>query len=152
MSVGHPSAESDPPVGMATRPSTPALLSTLWIFASLNYIYCDVVGLMHPDDLRDYLAGSINGIDITNGFLFGATVLVEIPMAMVLLSRILPHRANRIANLAAGTIMTLVQAASLFVGSATPAYAFSSAVEIATTVAVVWIAARWVPTTAHPRS
>lgn len=143
MTVRYSPEESDPTLGSTTRVSTPALLSTLWIFASLNYIYCDVVGLMNAEDLRAYLSGSVNGIDMTSGFLLGATALVEIPMLMVLLSRILPHRANRISNIAAGAIMTIVQAASLFVGSSTPAYAFSSVVEIATTAAVVWIAWHW---------
>jgi hypothetical protein len=27
-------------------------LSTLWIFATLNYLYCDVAGLMDPGLLR----------------------------------------------------------------------------------------------------
>jgi uncharacterized protein DUF6326 len=27
-------------------------LSTLWIFATLNYLYCDVVPLMHPNLLQ----------------------------------------------------------------------------------------------------
>jgi hypothetical protein len=39
-----------------------AILSTLWIFATLNYLYCDVVGLMNSDLLKQYLAGSVNGI------------------------------------------------------------------------------------------
>jgi len=42
-----------------------AILSTLWIFATLNYLYCDVVGLMNPDLLRQYLTGSVNGIQMT---------------------------------------------------------------------------------------
>jgi hypothetical protein len=70
-------------------------LSTLWIFAALNYLYCDVVGLMDRGLLRQFLAGEVDGIPLTQGFLLGAAILVEIPIAMVLLSRFLTYRANR---------------------------------------------------------
>src|SRR6266516_4356256 len=74
------------------------ILSTLWIFVTLNYIYCDVVGLMDPELLRQFLTGNVNGIHMTQGFLLGAGILLEIPIAMVLLSRVLKYRANRWAN------------------------------------------------------
>jgi hypothetical protein len=38
----------------------------------------------------------------------GSAVLMEIPIAMILASRLLPLRANRLANIVAGTIVTLV--------------------------------------------
>ncbi len=118
-------------------------LSTLWIFAALNYLYCDVLGLMDPELLSQYLGGNINGIELTPGFLLEAGILVEIPIVMVLLSRALPYRANRWANIAAGTIMTAVQSASLFIGTPAPYYLFFSVIEIATTVLIVWFAWNW---------
>jgi MFS family permease len=118
-------------------------LSTLWIFAALNYLYCDVVGLMDRELLRQFLTGNVDGIPVTQGFLLGASILVEIPIAMVLLSRFLPYRANRWANIAAGTIMTAVQSATLFVGIPAPYYLFFSVIEIATTVVIVWLAWNW---------
>jgi hypothetical protein len=118
-------------------------LSTLWIFAALNYLYCDVVSLMDPELLPLYLRGNVNGLELTPGFLLGAAILVEIFIAMVLLSRVLPYRANRWANIAAGTIMTAVQSATLFVGVPAPYYLFFSVIEIATTVVIVWFAWTW---------
>ena len=118
-------------------------LSTLWIFVALNYLYCDVVSLMDPELLPQYLRGNVNGLEFTPWFLLGAGILVEIFIAMVLLSRVLPYRANRWANIAAGTIMTAVQSASLFVGTPAPYYLFFSAIEIATTVLIVWFAWSW---------
>jgi hypothetical protein len=118
-------------------------LSVLWIFATVNYLYCDVLAVMNPDLLKGYLAGSINGIAVTQGFLLAAGVLVEIPMAMILLAWFLAPRANRWANIAAGSIMTIVQLASLFVGKPAPYYVFFSAIEIPTTAAIVWLAWRW---------
>src|SRR5918997_6845249 len=118
-------------------------LSTLWIFVTLNYLYCDIIGLMDPELLPQFLRGNVNGLEITPGFLLGAAILIEIPIAMVLLSRVLKHVANRRANIAAGTIMTAVQSASLFVGTPAPYYLFFSVIEIATTVAIVWFAWTW---------
>ena len=118
-------------------------LSTLWIFAALNYLYCDVVGLMDRGLLRQFLAGEVDGIPLTQGFLLGAAILVEIPIAMVLLSRFLTYRANRWANIAAGSVMTVVQFSTLFFGTSTIYYVFFSIIEIATTVLIVWFAWNW---------
>ena len=75
----------------------------------LNYLYCDVLGLMDPNFLKQLLTGNVGGIQFTQGFLLGAGMLMEISMAMVLLSRVLGYRANRWANIVAGVITTAVQ-------------------------------------------
>jgi ABC-type arginine/histidine transport system permease subunit len=118
-------------------------LSTLWIFATLNYLYCDVVSLMDHDLLKQYLAGRVGGMDVSQAFLLGAGILVEIPISMVLLSRVLNRDANRWANVVAGAIMTVVQTASLFVQAPALHYGFFSFIEIATTAAIIWLAWRW---------
>jgi len=124
-------------------------LSTLWIFASLNYLYCDVASLMDPQLLPQYLRGNVNGLDFTPGFLLAAGVLVEIFIAMVLLSRLLPYRANRWANIVAGTVMTAVQLATVLFAAPAPYYAFFSAIEVATTVTIVWYAWTWTEPALH---
>ena len=118
-------------------------LSTLWIFATLNYLYCDVVTLMDPSLLKQFLVGNLGGMSVSQGFLLGASVLVEIPIAMVLASRLLGHRAGRVANIAAGVTMTAVQLLSLVVKAPAPYYIFFSVIEIACTATIVWFAWRW---------
>jgi hypothetical protein len=125
------------------------LLSTLWLFAVLNYLYCDVMTLMDSGFLKQILAGQAGAIPLTQGFLSGAAILMEIPIAMVALSRLLAFRANRWANVLAGGIMTVVQSMSLFAGTPTPYYAFFSAVEILTTAVIFWQAWRWNPSPAE---
>ncbi len=120
-----------------------AQFSTLWVFAMFNYLYCDVLAIMDPAVLRQYLAGTVAGMPLTQGFLLGAGILMEIPTAMILLSRILPQRANRLANIIAGALMTAVQVGSLFISSPTPFYVFFSAIEIACTAFIVWYAWTW---------
>lgn len=109
------------------------LLSNLWAFATLNYLYCDVIGLMDSNMLRQYSEGEVDGVTINEDFLLGATIFMQVPLSMVFLSTALPPRASRIANIAAGTIMTTAQTATLLWGKPTSYYLFSSAVEIATT-------------------
>jgi len=115
-------------------------LSTLWLFATVNYLYCDVVTLMDPGKLKGFLAGSLGGVAITPGFLLAAGVLVEIPMAMILVAQLLPPRANRWANVVAGAVMTAVQLSTLFAGTPALYYVFFSVIEIGTTAAIVWLA------------
>jgi hypothetical protein len=109
-------------------------LSTLWVFMLLNYLYCDVLGLFDPG-----LPKNLN-----QDALLAASFLMEIPIAMVLLSRMLKYRPNRWANAVAGAFMAIVQVSTLFVGTAPTAYyVFFSAIEIAGLLFIVWTAWRW---------
>jgi hypothetical protein len=118
-------------------------LSTLWLFATLNYLYCDVVTVMDPQKLKQFVAGTVGGMEITPGFLLGAGILVEIPIAMVLLSRVLKYKPNRWANIVAGIVMTVVQVLTLLPSAPTMYYAFFSVIEIASTALIVWYAWKW---------
>lgn len=131
-------------------------LSTLWIFWILTALYCDVLSLMDPELLKQYLTGQVEGLDVTPGFLLGAAILIEIPIAMTLVSRLAKPRANRWLNIAAGAFMTLVQSATLLVGTPAMYYVFASVVEISCTSFIVWSACRWRlpqldPATVHQR-
>jgi hypothetical protein len=117
-------------------------LSLLWIFAMLNYTYGDVVTLMDP-----VKHGSMQ---LTQGFLFGASSFMEIPIVMVLLSRILTYRANRWANIFAGTIMTVALIMTLFVAVPTMYYAFFSVIEIVSTAMIVWYSWKWAESEIEP--
>lgn len=69
-------------------------LSTLWIIVLFNMIFADIVGYMNPGALEDIIAGNV-GIKITQELLLVFSILLEIPIAMVFLSRVLKYRANR---------------------------------------------------------
>jgi threonine/homoserine/homoserine lactone efflux protein len=99
--------------------------------------------LMNSEILKQYMTGNVNGMQINQGFLLGASILMEIPIAMVLLSRILKNRANRWANIIAGAIMTIVQFLALVATPPTPYGIFFSIIEIASTALIVWFAWNW---------
>jgi hypothetical protein len=120
------------------------VLSTLWLFATLNYLYCDVVTLMDPTLLKEFLAGNIGGIEVSQAFLLAAGALVEIPIAMVFLAHVLPDRINPWANIVAGAIMTLVQGLSVLGRLGDGYYLFFSFFEILATVSVVVYASLWI--------
>jgi hypothetical protein len=131
-------------VSTPTAIDRPRLLSVLWIFLVLNFIYCDVLALHDGAVLSDLLGGTVGALEITPGFLLAASVLMEVPMSMVLVSRLARRTASRIANIAAGSFMIVVQTASFFTGTAvSPSYAFFSAIEIGTLAAIVLLAIRW---------
>ena len=117
-------------------------LFTLWIFVTVNYIFCDIFSLFYSENLKQIMSGAMGGMDITETFLFAFSVIMELPMLMIVLSRLLPYKFNRLANIAVGIFMTLIQTWSLF-GDNMLHYVFFSIIEIATTIIIVWIAIRW---------
>ena len=113
------------------------ILSTLWIFVTLNYLYCDVLSLMSAELLNALLTGEVNGMKMNESTLLAAGVIMEVSIAMVLLSRVLKYRANRLANMIAGCMKTLIMIGTLFMGEASYHYMFFAAIEIATTSFIV---------------
>jgi hypothetical protein len=121
-------------------------LSVLWIFALLNYLYADVIALWA-------ILGSppADTPHLGQLALAGSAILMEIPIAMILASRLLPLRANRLANIIAGSIVTLVNGFLTFIPPlvgwgrppALPEYLFFATIETVCTVAIVWQAWTW---------
>src|SRR5271168_453901 len=121
-------------------------LSLFWIFALLNYLYADVVALFA-------IVGSPNLAEAPHlppWALLGSAVLMEIPIAMIVACRLLPFRANRLANIFAGAILTLVNGFLTFVsplfGARTPAlpeYLFFATIETVCTSVIIWQAWTW---------
>jgi hypothetical protein len=90
---------------MMENKKTNTILSTLWIFLTVNFIFCDVFTLMHAEDLRNILNGKIGDIEITQEFLLAFAVIMEIPMIMIVLSKFLRYKLNRVLNLVFGAFL-----------------------------------------------
>lgn len=128
---------------MRSKIDTKVLLSTLWIFAVLNYLYADVLSLMNPERLNEFMTGVVGGMNITPTFLFFGAILMETAIVMVLFSRILSYKWNKITNIISGVIHTLAVSTSLFVGTPEMFYVMFATIEIVTTIAIIVIAWRW---------
>ena len=121
-----------------------AKFSTLWIFAMFNYLYADVIGLMKAENLQAFLTGMVGSMQITEQFLLVAAILMETAIAMFLLSRMLPYRTNRWANIIVGTLHTVSVSASMFAGTGPGLYyLFFASIEITCTAYIVWSAWKW---------
>jgi hypothetical protein len=120
--------------------------SSIWAFASLNYIYADLFGVMDKNTLLQYQTGVVNGVKITPKFLAGAAGFMQIPLANVFLPQVIKNeRTLRWVQIASGLIMTLVQSGSLFVGKSSLHYVVYSTFEIAATSYITIDAIRWKP-------
>ena len=118
-----------------------AKILTLWIVVMFNMAFADIVGFVYPGTLEQLATGeTTEGIVITPMFLLIAAVLIEIGIAMIFLSRVLPRKANRIANFVA-VILTI-----LFIvdgGSLQPHYVFFAGCEILAMLYIATLAWRW---------
>ena len=121
-------------------------LSVLWIFALLNYLYADVVALWAMLGTPPADTPHLGQLALA-----GSAVLMEIPIAMIVACRLLPFRANRLANIVAGIIETVVNGSVTFipplVGWGTPPafleYLFFATIETVCTSVIIWQAWTW---------
>ena len=128
-------------------------LSLFWLFVLLNYLYADVVALFAVVGARNIWAAAPH---LSQSALLGSAVFMEIPIAMIVASRLLPYRTNRLANIIAAAVLTLVNGAVTFVvppitGAgvpAYPAYLFFGTIETLCTVIIIWQAWTWSETSA----
>ncbi len=121
-------------------------LSLLWLFALLNYLYADVIALWALLGTPPADAPQLGQVALA-----ASAVLMEIPIAMIVASRLLPARANRLANLIAGSIVTLINGFLTFVPPlagwgrppALPEYLFFATIETVCTVYIIRLAWSW---------
>ncbi|MEM9832167.1 MAG: DUF6326 family protein [Bacteroidota bacterium] len=123
--------------------TTKTLLSTIWIFLTVNFIFCDVFTLMYSEDLKQILTGKAGDVELTQEFLLSFAIIMEIPMIMIVLSRMLAYKLNRILNMAFGVLLVLVQLGSLLADDNSLHYIFFSLVEVSTLLYIVWLAWHW---------
>jgi predicted tellurium resistance membrane protein TerC len=125
--------------GKTTEMQTSVKLSTLWVVVMLNVAFADIVGFMNPGALEKIMTGAV-GLEINQGILLVFALLLEIPIAMIFLSRVLRRRVNRRANIGAAAITTLFVIGG---GSAYLSYLFFAAVEVACMALIAWTAWNW---------
>lgn len=123
-----------------TDTKTRTRLSWLWVFVMLNMLLADVLSYLYPGFLAQILDGRAEEIAITPGFLLLAAALCEIPIAMIVLTQVLPHRAARWANVIAG-VVTIAYVIGL--RSDAPHYLFIAGLETLACAVIVWSAWTW---------
>lgn len=116
------------------------LLSTLWIVVMFSLLKADILSLFIPG-IAEELAQTavITGATIPQLMFFGA-VMGTVGFAMIFLSRVLEHGANRRVNLIVSPLYILY-----IVGGGTlyPHYIFLATVEVICLAVIFWNALKW---------
>ena len=110
-----------------------ALLSTLWIVVLINILSADIFSFMLG-------AAGEAPVAVTPMIMLAFALVHEIPIAMIVLSRVLQRGINRTLNYIAAGVTALYIIAG---GSATPHYIFFALAELICLVFVVIYAKRW---------
>jgi Family of unknown function (DUF6326) len=114
-------------------------ISTLWIVVMMNMIFADICSFMLPGSLSDIMAGNTS-IEITQEIMLVFAFMLEIPIAMIFLARVLKPRANRWTNIIA-SVVTIVYV--IGGGSAYLHYYFFATIEIACMLIIIWTSWKW---------
>ena len=112
-------------------------ISTLWIVVMLNMAFADILSFITPGALEEMMTGMADGVQLNQTLILVFAVLIEIPIAMIFLSRRLGARLNREMNLVAGAITIVFVIGG---GSAYLHYYFIATVEVLCVLAIMWTA------------
>ncbi|MGV2830752.1 DUF6326 family protein [Myxosarcina sp. GI1(2024)] len=119
---------------------TKAKLSTLWMFFLLNTIFRDIHEFIEPGFIEQLMTETFNGTPITEHLLLLGGFVAEVPISMVLLSRLLPYGANRWANIIAAVITLSFEIKN---GTTDLDDTFHMVIEITALFSIIWSAWRW---------
>ncbi len=125
-------------MGLTKKMNAESILSTLWIVILFNMIYADILSLYIPGVGEELL--EFAGETPISQFMFIGAMVIQIPIWMVFLSRILKYKINRWVNIIASvfTIGFVISG-----GSPTSHYIFIATIEVITMLFIIWIAWKW---------
>ena len=116
-------------------------LSLLWAFVLFNMAYADILSLMDSTSpIRQRMAGD----PMTPGFLLAGAIVMETAIVMVILSWVLPYKANRWVN----TIIGAMNILFVVTGGHGLYYIFFATVEAVCMLLIIWFAWKWKPAVA----
>lgn len=119
---------------------TKVLLSTLWIVVMINMAYADILSLHIPGTLEEVAKTSVSTGAPISQLMLGGAIMLEIPIAMIFLSRILKYKVIRWANIIASVITIAYVIGG---GILHPHYIFIATIEVVCMLLIVWFAWKW---------
>jgi len=124
----------------AKKFDTKVLLSTLWVVVMINMAYADILSLHIPGTLEEVAKTSVNTSTSIPQLMLGGAIMLEIPIAMIFLSRVLKYKMSRWAN-----IITSVITIAYVIGGGIlyPHYIFIATIEVVCMLLIVWFAWKW---------
>jgi hypothetical protein len=145
-------ARENPPSQSALedlRMPVQAKLAAAWTSFMFLYIYVDYFHLYKPGVIDNILGGVVFEFDISQTLLTAFLTLVAIPILMVMLSMMLPARANRTINLVVASLYIPVSMFNAVGESWTYFYGLSIGLEVLLLAFILRSAWTW-PRTAAP--
>jgi len=119
---------------------TRVLLSTLWIVVMINMLKADILSLFIPGALDEVAKTSISTGTPIPQLMLGGAIMMEISIAMIILSRLLNYSVNRWVNI----IVSIITIAFVVGGGVSyPHYIFIAAVEVFCMLLIIWNAWKW---------
>ena len=115
-------------------------LSALWVALMFLYLYNDVFGSFRQDQVEKVLSGEIGLNQVS---LFGAAILMAIPIFMIFLSLSLPAKVNRRVNIIVGIAYAVVLVLVMLVPETWAYYVFYEILEVVFIALIVWYAWKW---------
>ena len=116
------------------------IISSLWIVVMFNMIFADILSFMIPGALTEIMTGYAEGVKLSAEFMLIAAIILEIPIIMIFLSRILKQKTNRILNIIAAIITILFVTIG---GSLDLHYIYLATVEVICLISIIIIAWKW---------
>ena len=116
---------------------TRGILSSLWVFFFINHFFMGLHEFANPEFVQRLLGG----FEVSDTLLLIAAITIELPIAMIVLSRVLPDRINWLAN-----IVVAVFAVGLEIGNnpnPDPDNLFFLAAEFVGFAAIIVMSIRW---------
>ena len=104
-------------------------ISTLWIIVMFNMVFADIIGLLNPGTIEQMMT-----MKPSQELLFVFSILIEIPIAMIFLSRILKPKKNRWANIVASVITILWIIGG---GTLSASYIFFASIAVISMLAII---------------
>jgi hypothetical protein len=124
----------------AAKIDTKVLLSTLWIVVMINMAYADILSLHIPGAFDEVAKTSVSTGAPIPQLMLGGAIMMEIPVAMIILSSVLKYGVNRWVNIIVG-IFTI---AYIWGGAASyPHYIFIAMVETLCLLLIIWNTWKW---------
>ncbi len=127
-----------------------ATLVAAWTAVMFLYAYVDIIGFFVPGKIEDILVGVVFEFEISQSLLTTFLALMAVPIAMVVLSAMLPARANRITNLVVASIQIPYAMFNAVGESWTFYYGGAVLLEVILFVVILRLAWTWPRGTASP--
>ena len=119
---------------------TRVLLSTLWVVVMINMLKADILSLYIPGATEEVVKTSASTGAPIPPLMLGGAIMMEISIAMIILSRVLKYGLNRWLNIITAIITIIFVVGP---GASYPHYIFIAAVEVLCLALIIGNAWKW---------